>query len=172
MASKAYYRRQFEKDIILSRHQPPGKFPFVLVLDHLKPTFNLGKIIRTANAFSAKEVHLVGIPAFNPKPCKGTLRQTRTCQYEEFGQSYHSLKTENYTLYALEPEGDSILGQCSFPKNSAFIIGHEEFGISFQRSEFPEITRLKIPQFGPVQSLNASIAAGIVCFEYLRQHHF
>ena len=117
-----------------------------------------------------REVHLIGIPTFDPKPCKGTLKQTRTKSFETFAQSYQALAAEGYTFFSLDTNGTTHLGTKTFPKKSAFVIGHEEFGLSFQATEFPLLTGIKIPQFGIVQSLNASIAAGIVCFEYLRQH--
>jgi tRNA G18 (ribose-2'-O)-methylase SpoU len=172
MATKAYYRRQFHKDIILSRLQPEGPFPIVLILDHMKPTFNIGKIVRTANALGVREIHLVGVPNFNPKPCKGTLRHTRTRTFESFAESARTLIGEGYKIFALDPAGEVTLGQCELPEKSAFIVGHEEFGLSFKASDFPEVRRIRIPQFGAVQSLNASIAAGATCFEYLRQRNF
>lgn len=169
---RAHYRRQFFKDMILSKHQPPGPFPFVLVLDHMKPTFNIGKIIRTANAFGAREVHLVDIPMFNPKPCKGTLRQTRTRAFETFKASHDSLVEEGYTLFALDAAGTKTLAETYLPQKSAFVVGHEEFGLSFTAEEFPKVNRVRIPQFGQVQSLNASIAGAVICYEYLRQVGF
>ena len=172
MTMKSYFRRQFEKEIILSRHHPPGPFPFVVILDHLKATFNLGKIIRTANSLGAREVHLVGTPKFNPKPCKGTLKQTRTRSFDHFKASFEALTAEGYEVFALDPEGESVLGQCELPARAAFVVGHEEYGLSFNPADFPGIRRLRIPRFGQVQSLNASIAAGITCFEYLRQQGF
>jgi tRNA G18 (ribose-2'-O)-methylase SpoU len=163
------FRRQFHNEMILSRHCPEGPHSFVLVLDHMKPTFNVGKIIRTANAFGAREVHLVGMAQFNPRPCKGTLKRTRTRSFEGFAESYAALEKEEYDFFALDTSGDRVLGECAFPERSAFVIGHEQFGLRFDPSAFPRVHRLRIPQFGEVQSLNASIAAAITAFEYLRQ---
>ena len=58
----------------------------VLVLDHLKAGFNVGKIIRSANVFGIREVHLVGIPPFDPGPTKGALRHTRTRRFATFSE--------------------------------------------------------------------------------------
>jgi tRNA G18 (ribose-2'-O)-methylase SpoU len=172
LASKNRYRRNYAKDIIYSRHQPPGVFPVVLVLDHLKPTFNIGKIIRTANAFGVREIHLVGIPVFNPGPSKGTLRQTLTRSFETFIESHAWLRAEGYSIYALHPRGDGQLGQESLAERSAFVFGHEEHGLSFDPLHYPDIRTLRIAQFGQVESLNVSIAAGLASFEYLRQRGF
>ena len=172
MGMRAYHRHQFAKEIILSKHQPPGAFPLVLILDNMKPTFNIGKIIRTANALGIREVHLVGIPIFDLRTARGALRHTRSRRFETFAESYETLKTEGYAFFALAPQADATLGESAFPEKSAFIVGHEEFGLSFDSAKFPDIKKLRIPQFGRVQSLNASIAASISCFEYLRQRNF
>lgn len=172
MGSKKRYRRRYTKDIILSRHHPPGPFPLILVLDHLKPTFNIGKIIRTSNAFGVRELHFVGIPQFNPGPSMGTLRQTRTRTFETFAESHQALREEGYTVYALSPDGAGVLGRAELPEKCAFVFGHEEFGLSFEPADYPEIRTLRIPQFGVVQSLNVSIAAGLATYEYLRQRDF
>ncbi len=169
---KAAHRRQFHRELILSRLQPPGAFPVVLVLDHMKPTFNIGKIIRTANAFGVREVHLVGIPIFHPKPCAGTLKHTRTRSYDTFAECHADLSKEGYRFLALEPGGDALLGAVSLPMKTAFIVGHEDRGLSFNPDEFSHVRRMRIAQFGAVQSLNASIAASVACFEYLRQRDF
>ena len=57
-----------------------------------------------------------------------------------------------------------------FNIGSAFIFGNEGFGFSFCKKEFRKIKALRIPQFGKVESLNVSIAASIVMYEYIRQH--
>lgn len=169
---KAAHRRQFHKELILSRLQPPGPFPLVLVLDHMKPTFNIGKIIRTANAFGVREVHLVGIPLFHPKPCAGALKHTRTRSFDTFAQCHAELHQEGYRFLALEPTGESLLGELSLPVKTAFVVGHEDRGLSFSPQDFPNVRRMRIAQFGAVQSLNASVAASVACFEYLRQREF
>lgn len=138
----------------------------------MKPTFNIGKLIRTANALGVREVHLVDIPLFNPKPCKGTLKQTRTVSVTTFQESHDRLVKEGYTLFALDANAPQTLAHTSLPVKSAFVVGHEEYGLSFSQAEFPEVQRIRIPQFGQVQSLNASIAGAIICYEYLRQLEF
>lgn len=172
MGMRAYHRRQFAKEIILSKHQPPGPFPLVLILDNMKPTFNIGKIIRTANALGLREVHLVGIPIFDLRTARGALRYTRTRPFGTFAESYSALAAEGYSFFALAPQAGPTLGASPLPEKTAFIVGHEQFGLSFDPTQFPAIQKLRIPQFGQVQSLNASIAASISCFEYLRQRQF
>jgi tRNA G18 (ribose-2'-O)-methylase SpoU len=169
---RKHARHRYEQDILLSRYQPEGPFPLVLVLDHLKAGFNVGKIIRTANVFGVREVHLIGIPPFDPGPTKGALRHTRTRSFATFAESHAHLTAQGYTLYALELLGQNVVGRTEFPEKTAFVMGHEEFGLSFAPEEFPDVRYIHIPQFGNVDSLNVSVAASLACFEYLRQRDF
>jgi tRNA G18 (ribose-2'-O)-methylase SpoU len=169
---RATAKRQFFKDMILSRHAPPGPFPLVVILDHLKPTYNVGKIIRTANGLGAREVHLIAMPLFHPGPSRGALRHTRTRSFETFAESYAALTEEGYTLYAMVPGAKRVLGDFAYPEKTAIIIGHEEFGIQFSLEDFPKVQTMAIMQMGAIQSLNASVAMAVASFEYMRQHGF
>nr|WP_231892858.1 TrmH family RNA methyltransferase [endosymbiont of unidentified scaly snail isolate Monju] len=55
-------------------------------------------------------------------------------------------------------------------EKSAFVVGNEEFGLSFEPTDYPGMQTLRIPLFGQMESLNASVAAAIVMYEYVRQH--
>jgi tRNA G18 (ribose-2'-O)-methylase SpoU len=72
-------------------------------------------------------------------------------------------------MHVLEPGKETSITRCNLPEQSAFILGHEEMGISFNKADYPGIRSLSIPQFGTTQSLNVSIAASIVMYEYIRQ---
>lgn len=149
----------------------PGAHDFVILLDHLKAGYNVAKILRSAEAFGAREVHLVGIGPFDPAPAKGALRKVPTRFHDDFAACCRELLARGYTLFVLDPAGETTLPRAELPAQSAFVFGHEEFGTSFERSDYPEIRSLAIPQFGDMQSLNVAVAASIVMYEYLRQHH-
>ncbi len=161
------YQKQRQRNILAE----PGEHDFIIVLDHLKAGFNIPKIFRSAEAMGANAVHLVGIGPFDPAPAKGSFKKVPARFHDEFDSCYRELTQAGYQLFTLEPEGDSSLLQMQLPQKSAFILGHEEFGISFEREEYPDIHSISIPQFGDVESLNVSIAASIMMFEYVRQHH-
>lgn len=147
----------------------PGVHDFVLVLDQLKPSFNVAKILRSAEAFGARAVHLVNIGPFDPGPAKGSFRKVPARFHDRFADCHAGLAAEGYTFYLLDPDGAESLGTVELARKSAFVVGHEEFGFSFDRQAFPDLRGLRIPQFGCVQSLNASIAASVVMYEYGRQ---
>ncbi len=148
----------------------PGLHDCILVLDGLKPDFNIGKIFRSADAFSAREIHLVGVRAFDPYPAKGSVRWVPFFRHDDFNSCYLQLSGQGYSIVTLEPGCSNLIGDYAFARKTAFVLGHEEFGLSFERQDFPDIQGLSIPQWGHVQSLNVSVAASIILYEYVRRH--
>lgn len=170
-------RRWAERQYIRHRrhnlvHAAPGIHDFVIVLDNLKPSFNIGKIFRSGDAFGARSIHLIGTDYFEVKPAKGSFKWLPALFHPTFTSCYEQLSAEGYTFFILDPTATRQLSQTALPKKSAFIFGHEEHGISFSPSDFPgPMQSLAIAQVGRVDSLNVSIAASIVMYEYVRQHH-
>lgn len=160
------YRKECRRNLLAT----PGPCAFVLVLDHLKAGYNVAKIFRSAQAFGARAVHLVGIGPFDPAPAKGALRKVPAHFHATMADCLPELLAEGYTPFVLEPGDGEPLPTADLPGKSAFILGHEEFGFSFDRTAVPALRTLAIPQPGAVQSLNVSIAASIVMYEYLRRH--
>jgi len=161
---------RFRRHRNANRLAPPGPHDFVIVLDHLKPGYNIGKIFRSADAFGAREVHLVGIEFFDPAPAMGSFKWVPARFQTTFEDCRRELTARGYTLLCLEPQGGRPLPEADLPRKSAFIFGHEEYGLSFDRRLYPEVLPVTIPQVGRVQSLNVSIAASVVMWEYLRRH--
>jgi len=147
----------------------PGDLDFIVVLDNLKASFNIGKIFRSADAFGACEVHLVGTNFFDPSPAMGSFKWVPAVFHDTFESCYANLIERGYQVYVLEPEDGELLHEAQLPSKLAFVVGHEEFGFSFDKQEYEHQT-LKIKQMGKVQSLNVSVAASIVMYEYFRQH--
>jgi len=148
----------------------PGVHRFIVVLDGLKPTFNIGKIFRSAEAFGAHEVHLVGTEFFDPAPAVGAFKWVPARFHDTFDACHRDISGRGYRMFTLEPEDGPSLLDVSLPEKSAFIFGHEEFGISFDKNDYGDIGAIQIPQFGRSQSLNVSVAASIVMYEHVRQH--
>ncbi len=169
---QALILRNYEKQRRRNLLAKPGVHRFVLVLDHLKAGFNVPKIFRSAEAFGAREVHLVDIGPFDPSPAKGAFRKVPARFHDRFEQAHAALASKGYHFYALTPSPESEpIHRIRFPEKSAFILGHEERGLSFDPADWPGILPVHIPQFGEVESLNVSVAASIVMYEYIRQHH-
>lgn len=162
--------RRYEKDRQRNVLAKPGAHQFILVLDHLQAGFNVPKIFRTAEAFGAFEVHLINIEAFDPAPAKGAFRKVPAKFHDNVSDCFEQLKQRGYHLFTLEAEKGKPLYESTLPEKSAFILGNEDSGISFDYSSYPEIECLSIPHFGITESLNVSIAASIVMYEYISQH--
>jgi tRNA G18 (ribose-2'-O)-methylase SpoU len=135
----------------------------------MKAGFNVAKIFRSAEAFGAHEVHLVNIGPFDPAPGKGAFKKVPARFFESFEQSYRDLSQRGYRIVKLDSEGKCLLTDFRMAAKTAFVLGHEEWGHSFKQDDYPDITSVAIPQFGQVESLNVSIAASIVMYEYVRQ---
>ena len=164
--------RRYQKHRRQNALAHPGAHDMVLVLDSLKSGFNVAKIFRTAEVMGVREVHLIGIGPFDPAPAKGGFKKVPARFFEDFDHCYTDLRARHFTLFALEPSGSCTndLPRTKLPGQSAFVFGHEEFGHSFDRSQYPDIGCLTIPSFGTTESLNVSIAASILSYEYTRQH--
>ncbi|MGD2187436.1 MAG: TrmH family RNA methyltransferase [Desulfobacterales bacterium] len=162
--------RRFRKQKRLNSMASPGRHKFIVVLDHLKPAFNIGKIFRSADAFGAAEVHLIDTNFFDPAPAKGSFKWVPAKFHAGFKGCYEELTDRHYTLFLMEASEGEDLPDVKMPAKSAFIFGNEEFGHSFNKVDYCEIKSLKIPQFGRVESLNVSIAASVVMYEYVKQH--
>ncbi len=160
------FKRQKQRNVLAS----PGIHDLIVVLDNLKPSYNIGKIFRSAQAFGVKEVHLVGIDFFDPAPGMGAFKAVPAIFHQDFEACYTMISAKGYTPVILEPDKGGSLMESTLPLKSAFVFGHEEFGISFDPAGYKGVKRLAIPQYGAVQSLNVSIAASIVMYEYARQH--
>ncbi len=160
----ARYEKQRRQNLLAE----PGIHDFIIVLDGLKAGFNIPKIMRSAEVFGACEIHLINIGPFDPAPGKGAFKRVPVRFFDGFDQNYTDLSGRGYRLFTLEAGKGSRLGEAALPTKSAFVFGHEEFGLSFDPADYPDIAALHIPQFGQIESLNVSVAASIVMYEYIR----
>jgi tRNA G18 (ribose-2'-O)-methylase SpoU len=148
----------------------PGPHDFRIVLDGLKPTFNIAKIFRSAQAFGAQGIDLIKIASFNPYPSLGATRYVPARFHDEFAAAHRALRADGFTIFAFDVNATELLTDVKLPKRAAFVMGHEEFGLSFRTDDYPDVRALRIPMYGQVQSLNVSVAASVAMFEYVRQH--
>ena len=162
--------RRYKKDRQRNVLAQPGEHRFILILDHLQAGFNVPKIFRSAEAFGAFEIHLINVDAFDPAPAKGAFRKVPAKFFDNISDCFEQLKERGYSLFTLEADKGTTLYEAELPEKSAFILGNEDRGISFDASSYPEIECLSIPHFGVTESLNVSIAASIVMYEYISQH--
>lgn len=173
MNKRQYMQKTFERQRLLNKMMAkPGPYPYVIILDHLKVDFNIGKIIRSAEAFGALSVDVVGTEFFDPMPAKGCMKRVPWTMTPTFIESYQRWMKDGYTIYAFDAEATESLHEVKFPEKSAFVLGHEGSGFSFRKEHYPAIRYIKIPQVGMVESLNVAVAASVVMYEFARQRNF
>ncbi|WP_412469865.1 TrmH family RNA methyltransferase [Oceanospirillum sp. RT-1-3] len=166
--TRKFLEKKFEKELEIAKEKAVhGQHEIIIILDHLKGGFNIGKILRSCEIYSVHEVHIVGTKFFDVTIAKGALKRVKTFFYDNIEDSIERINELGYTPLTLDSNAQTFLNESELPKKSAFIFGHEEFG---PLKEMPGIERLKIKQYGMTESLNVSIAASIVMYEYTNQH--
>ncbi len=152
------------------------KEPFILILDQIQDTHNLGAIIRTAeiggvDAIVLPEKGSAGINATVAKTSAGAVFNLRFYQTDDLTGTLDWLRTEGVRTAALVPGSQQTLYGSDLTGPLALLIGNEGQGVRKNLLPFCQIT-VTIPQFGRVNSLNASVSAAVVLFEAIRQRMF
>ena len=153
------------------------KFPIVLVLDDIRSLNNIGSFFRTADAFNIEKIFLCGIMAIPPHRDihKTALGATETVNWEHQEQimtCIQSLKKEGYELCVIEQTKQTILLQEVSKLNTkpvALVFGNEVNGVAQEVVDFSDQI-IEVPQFGTKHSLNVSVCAGIVMWEFCKKH--
>ncbi len=147
-----------------------GPNPVALVLDRLKPDFNVPKIFRSAEAFGAHSVHLIGVGPFDPAPAKGGFKHVPARWWDQFAPCRAALEADGFGLVALTPEAPVLLHRMALPPRCAFVLGHELGGLSDDTRRSPDLRLARLPQWGELDSLNVAVAASVALYEFLRQY--
>jgi tRNA G18 (ribose-2'-O)-methylase SpoU len=151
------------------------KFPVIAILENIRSAYNVGSVLRTADAFLIESVFITGYTARPPhkeiaKTALGAQDSVDWKYFENTKAAIEYLKKDKYKIYAVEQVDDSIslekLNQLSFEK-IAFIFGNEVSGVEQEIIPLCDGS-IEIPQFGMKHSLNISVAAGIVLWEVVR----
>ena len=149
------------------------KAPFFLLAEELNDPGNLGTVIRTADACGADAVFLSkgSVDLYNPKVLRstmGSMFHVPVFQNIDLNEISAKLKQNNIPLYAAHLRGDRFPYVLDLAQACAFIIGNEARGLSDEAADLCD-QWVKIPMPGQAESLNASIAAGVLMYEVVRQ---
>lgn len=140
---------------------------FLVVLDHLEDPHNLGAIIRTCEAAGVKGIIIpkdrsVQVNGTVMKVSSGALEHVNVCQVKNLVNTINELKDNGYFIYGSDMNGIEYK-KISFTDKKVLIIGNEGSGISkLVKDNCDEL--IKINMYGKVNSLNASVAAGILIY--------
>ncbi len=161
---------EFEDLVAKALAQPR---PLLLVLDHIEDPHNLGAILRSALAAGAQGAIIPKrrSAALSPAVAKasaGAVMHLPVARVANLAQHVARLKDAGFTVVGAESSG-KVIYDVKLASPLALIVGSEDEGISrLLRESCDEL--VAIPTTGPIGSLNASVAAGIVLFEIVRQH--
>lgn len=153
-----------------------AKIPLVVVLDHVRSLHNVGSVFRTSDAFRIEAIYLCGITACPPHPeiHKTALGAEDTVNWVYFNDTsgaVDNLKKAGYTVCAVEQaEGSVMLDNLLLNKDKkyAVILGNEVKGVQQTVVDKCDLC-IEIPQYGTKHSLNVSVTAGIVIWDFFKQ---
>ncbi|MGP1590181.1 MAG: RNA methyltransferase [Prevotella sp.] len=152
------------------------KLPLVVVLDNVRSLHNVGSVFRSCDAFRIEAVYLCGITATPPsaeihKTALGAEDSVSWKYYKSTLDAVEELKQQDYFVYSIEQvEGSENMAKISLDasKRYAIVLGNEVKGVE-QAVVNVSDSCLEIPQLGTKHSLNVSVTAGIVVWEFAKQ---
>jgi 23S rRNA (guanosine2251-2'-O)-methyltransferase len=150
-----------------------GKTPFLLILDRITDVRNFGAIARTAECAG---VHAIVVPSKGSglinedavKTSAGALYKIPVCREENLKTTIEFLKDSGLKIISCTEKGEQLYYEADYREPLAIIMGSEEDGVSqeyLKRSD----AMVKLPVLGEIESLNVSVAAGIVLYEVVKQ---
>lgn len=159
-------------DDILAKAREKGEAPFIFLLDGIEDPHNLGAIIRTANLAGAHGVIIpkhraVGLTATVARTSAGALNFTPVAKVTNLGAAMDELKKEGLWFVCADMKGEVMYRQ-NLTGPIGLVIGNEGEGVSRLVREKCDFTA-SIPMNGDIDSLNASVAAGVLAYEIVRQ---
>ncbi len=143
---------------------------FGVAIENWQHDLNIGTVVRTANAFLAREVVIVGRRRWNRRGAMVTDRyqHVRHAPQPEFLAEYAA--AAGYVIIGIDNlPGAEPLETFSLPRNAMFLFGQESVGLSDEARAIAATT-CSIAQFGSTRSINAGVAAGIAMHAWIRQH--
>ena len=157
---------------ILAKAEENGEPPFIFLLDGIEDPHNLGAIIRTANLAGAHGVIIpknraVGLTATVAKTSAGALNYTPVAKVTNLSATMKELKKQGLWFVCADMDGEVMYRQ-NLTGPIGLVIGNEGDGVSKLVRENCDFTA-SIPMKGDIDSLNASVAAGVLAYEIVRQ---
>jgi len=150
-----------------------GKNPFILVLDGITDVRNFGAIARTCEVAGVDAIVIpsrgsVTVNADAIKTSAGALHTIPVCREQNLKEAIVFLRNSGIKVVAATEKAAGLYTDSDFTVPSAIVMGAEDMGVSTEHLRVSD-ELVKIPQFGRIQSLNVSVAAGVMIYEVVRQ---
>ena len=139
-----------------------------IAIDNVERDFNMGTIVRSANAFGVRHIHIVGRKQWNKRGAMMTDKYLHVHYYPSVDEFMAAITGK--TLIAVDNTPDSVpLGRATMPSDTVLLFGAEGPGI--RQALLDEAAQVvAIEQFGSTRSLNVGVAAGIAMYAWVRTH--
>ncbi|MCP2166213.1 TrmH family RNA methyltransferase [Goodfellowiella coeruleoviolacea] len=160
-----YWRREaVVADLDRRRHD------FHVAIENFQHDHNIGTVVRTANAFAAKAVHIVGRRRWNRRGAMVTDRYQHVLHHPDVTALLDYAAAEDLTVVAVDnTPGSRPIERTPLPARCLLLFGQEGPGLTEQARQGAAVV-VSIAQFGSTRSINAGVAAGIVMHAWVRQH--
>lgn len=146
----------------------------LVVLDGVEDPHNLGAIVRTAHAAGASAILIpdrraAGLTEVVAKAAAGALEHLPVVRIGNVSQTLETLKKRGFWIYGLDQRGPQLYSETDYAKPTVLVLGGEGQGLHQLVKKHCDVL-VRIPMAGAISSLNVSVAAGIVLFEWRRVH--
>ena len=146
------------------------RHPFHVAIENWQHDMNIGSIVRSANAFGADTVHIVGRRRWNKRGAMVTDRYQHVVHHDTVADLVEWAKAENMPILAIDNVPGCVkIATFALPERCLFLFGQEGPGLSPEAIEAAEAV-IEITQFGSTRSINASAAAAVTMHSWVMQH--
>jgi tRNA G18 (ribose-2'-O)-methylase SpoU len=143
---------------------------FHVAIENWQHDLNIGSIVRTANAFLANTVHIVGRRRWNKRGAMVTDRYQHVIHHPTIDEFLDWARTHNLTVVGVDNVPGSVsVDETSLPEDCVLLFGQEGPGLSPEAIAASDLV-VEIEQFGSTRSINASAAAAIIMHSWIREH--
>lgn len=146
------------------------RHPFHVAIENFENDMNIGTVVRTANAFLAQAVHIVGKKRWNRRGAMVTDRYQHIIHHDTVADLARWAGEQGLTIVAIDNTPGAVpLETAELPRECVLLFGQEGPGVT-QAAQDAAVMTCSIAQFGSTRSINAGVAAGIAMHTWVRQH--
>lgn len=139
-----------------------------IAIENIERDFNVGTIVRNANAFNVRKVHIIGRRQWNKRGAMKTDAYLEIVYHASVGD-FLQATTMKRKIAVDNVDGSVALSLAVLPEQSVLIFGSEGAGISRELLDISDMI-VAIPQFGSTRSINVGVASGILMYKWVEQH--
>jgi len=145
-----------------------SRIPLEIAVENVGRDFNMGTIVRTANAFNISKVHIIGRKQWNKRGAMVTDIYMNIQYHVDIDAFLHSV-TDKEVIAIDIVDGATGLSQTQLPRNAVLVFGAEGPGLSSELLEKAQRI-VNIEQLGSTRSINVGVAAGIAMYEWVQEY--